>query len=131
MAKRENDFIDPVQQCEAQGVLILLSCEMLIGGWGLRKPVIRQIPASIILENGALLMHLRKEKKRKDNNCSEVVLVQRKLQLLAKRKDISKHCVKGEGQKKGFYPSTIMWVSHFGLWFAGQHNFPCCFGWIL
>ena len=37
---------------------------------------------------------------------------------------------KGGGQNKGFHSGPIMWVSYFGLWVAGPHNFPCCVGWV-
>ena len=34
------------------------------------------------------------------------------------------------GQKKTFHSEPIMWVSYFGLWVAGPHNFSCCAGWV-
>ena len=37
---------------------------------------------------------------------------------------------KGGGQNKGFHSGPIMWVSYFGLWVTGPHNFSCCVGWV-
>ena len=34
----------------------------------------------------------------------------------------------GGGKTKGFHLGPIIWVSYIGLWAAGPHNFPYCFG---